>query len=243
MRTAALCMLVLCALLPSAAAAAERDKSEPRLITVSGDADVRVVPDEVTVTLGIESFEKSIGLAKSVNDARVKKVIAVARDLAVDAKQIQTDYLSIEPRYKDGSYSRTWGEKKEVVVTLRDISKFEELLGGVLDAGADHVHGINFRTTELRKHRDTARSLAIKAAKEKAAALAGDLGQRIGKPHEIREDYSNWNTWGGWWGGRGNAMAQNAVQNVGGEGAGTDGTLAPGQIAVNARVTVSFELE
>lgn len=253
MRTAALCMLVICALLSVAAGSAlAAEKPELRTITVSGDADVKVVPDEVTLTLGVESFEKSIAAAKSVNDGRVKKVIAVARDLGIEQKHVQTDHLTIEPRYKDGSYSRTWGEKRElqgyrvqktVAVTLKDIAKFEELLGGVLDAGADHVHGISFKTTELRRHRDAARAMAIKAAREKAVALAGELGQRVGKPQEIREEHSGWNTWGGSWGGRGNAMAQNAMQSVGGEGAGTDGSLAPGQIAVNARVSVMFALE
>jgi hypothetical protein len=37
-------------------------------------------------------------------------------------------------------------------------------------------------------------------------------------------------------------MAQNVIQESGG-GAPEDGSLAPGQIRVNARVTVSFEME
>ena len=37
-------------------------------------------------------------------------------------------------------------------------------------------------------------------------------------------------------------MAQNVIQNVGGPSE-TDGSIALGQIKVNAKVTVSFELE
>jgi len=105
---------------------------------------------------------------------------------------------------------------------------------------------VDFRTTELRKHRDEARALAIKAAQEKAAALAGELGQTIGQPITISENQSSWWSWyGSWWGYRwGGSATQNVVQNAGGSGATLgDSALAPGQIAVNASVTVEFELK
>jgi hypothetical protein len=117
-------------------------------------------------------------------------------------------------------------------------------LGSALEAGANYVHGVQFRTTELRKYRDEARALAIKAAKEKADALARELGQKVGKPHTIREDHAGW--WSGynnWWGNRwGGGMSQNVVQNYGGQSR-AQSSIALGQINVNARVTVSFELE
>jgi uncharacterized protein YggE len=37
-------------------------------------------------------------------------------------------------------------------------------------------------------------------------------------------------------------MAQNVVQEVGGASVQADSSVAPGQISVNARVSVSFEL-
>ena len=50
---------------------------------------------------------------------------------------------------------------------LKDISKYEDVLSGVLESGANYVEGIEFRTTELRKYRDQARVMAIKAAKDR----------------------------------------------------------------------------
>ena len=107
-----------------------------------------------------------------------------------------------------------------------------------------NVHGIQFRTTELRKHRDEARTLAIRAAQEKAVALAQELGQEVGQPHDIREDQSQWWSWyNTGWGGRAGSMTQNVIQEGGSAPAGTEGTLAPGQISVTAKVTVSFEMK
>ena len=224
------------------------DKPGPRLITVTGDAEVRVLPDEVILTLGVETLDKDLGIAKKQNDERVKKVLALAKQYKIEPKLVQTDHLSIEPRYKNG-YAREefigYFVRKTIVFTLRDISKFEDLLSSALEVGANYVHGIQFRTTKLRQYRDQARALAIQAAKEKAKSLAKELGQKIGKPYSIHEEHSGWwhwynSSWGSRWGGRN--MFQNVVQNVRGDPLETEGSIALGQISVNARVRVSFEL-
>lgn len=220
----------------------------PRLITVTGEAEVNVVPDEVILTLGVETSDARLRLARSRNDEIVAEVLAAAATHGVESRHIQTDHMSIEPRYRD-SYERRdfigFFVHKTIVITLKDISAFEELLTSVLEAGANYVYDIQFRTTELRKYRDQARALAIKAAHEKAVAMAGELGQEVGQPHTILEEQSSW--WSGynaWWGGRwGGSMTQNVIQEVGGASLETEGSLAPGQISVTARVTVSFELE
>lgn len=222
--------------------------SEPRLITTTGDAEVRVVPDEVILTLGVETSDKDLKVAKDLNDQRVKKVLAVASDFGIDPKHVQTDHVSIEPRYRDHYERRDflgYFVRKSIVITLKDISQFEDLLTKALEAEVNYVHGIQFRTTELRKHRDEARALAIRAAREKAVALGKELEQSIGAPHSIHENASGW--WSGynaWWGGRWRApMAQNVSQDAGGGMSSEGGSLAVGQITVNARVTVSFFLE
>ena len=66
----------------------------------------------------------------------------------------------------------------------------------------------------------------------------------MGEPHAIHEDRGWWSWYGSWWGaGWGGGMAQNVVQNVESGGPLPEGSIAPGQIAVNARVTVSFEIK
>ncbi len=225
-----------------------QDRAAPRLVTVTGEAVVKVVPDEVVLTLGVESSDKQLRRAKSLNDERVKQVLAAAEKLGIPAKDIQTDHISIEPRYRDNYEQRDfvgYFVRQTIDITLKDVSQFEDLLTDVLDAGANYVHGIQFRTTELRKHKDEARALAIKAAREKAVALAQELDQNVGKPFSIREDQEGW--WSGYntgWGSAGGlGMTQNVVQNAGNGGAEIEGALAPGQLGVTARVTVSFELE
>ena len=219
-----------------------------RYITVSGDAEVRVVPDEVILTLGIETEDPDLHVAKAENDRRVARLLALAKDHGIEAVHVQTDHISIEPRYEDAYEKRGfvgYFVRKTVVITLREIDGFEALLTDVLESGATHVHGIQFQTTALREHKDRARTLAIEAAGEKASAMAGALDQQIGQPTSIHENQTGWwSPYAGWWGARwGGSMAQNVIQNAPGDGQLVDGALAPGQIAVYARVTVTFALD
>ncbi len=240
---------VMAALLIIGWTSSEPVSGESRIITVTGEAEVRVVPDEVILTLGVETWDKNLDLARRQNDQIVAEVLALANEFGVAPEHVQTDYVGIEPRYRNGYYEERdfigYFVHKTVVITLRDLAKFEGLLAQSLDAGVNYVHGIQFRTTELRKHRDEARALAVRAAREKAEALAGELGQAIGEPQLIEEVQSGWGSgYNAWWGTRwGAGMSQNVIQEIGAGDLFAEGSLSPGQISVNAKVSASFELK
>jgi uncharacterized protein YggE len=233
----------------SGGATSAANTSEPRVVTATGDAEVRVVPDEVVVTLGVETEDPQLDAAKSQNDDIVRRVLERLQGFGIAADHIQTEYIGITPTYSYPSYGlprlEGYNVQKTIVVTLSDLAKFEDLLSGVLEAGANYVHSVEFRTTELRKYRDQARALAIQAAQEKATALAGELGQGLGKPVMITEEQSSWRSWYGYgWGSRwGESMSQNVVVESGSSTLEEGATVAPGQITVNARVSVTFALK
>ena len=224
-----------------------QEPSNLPLITVTGEAEVRVIPDEIILSLGVEISDKSLERSKSQNDERVKRVIALGPTMGIDPKHIQSGYISIEPWYRTYNQleSLEYRVRRSIAITLKDTTKFESLLSRALEAGVTNVHGIQFRTTELRKHRDAARALAIKAAREKAEALAAELGQKIGKAFRISEYGSGWSSPYGWWGSMGGNVTSNAIQNSVSSGAGSssEGTLALGQITVTASISVSFLLQ
>jgi uncharacterized protein len=220
--------------------------SEKRNITVSGDATVYVVPDEVSITMGIESHHKKLAEAQAANHASITSVLAYLRGLEIPEKHIKTDYIYINPEYtyKDGEeHLIGYIVRKNIVVTLKDLKKFDGMIAGILDKGINTIHNINFRTSELRKHRDKARDMAVRAAREKAEAMAGALGSSLAYVTDIQEqDTRWWNYYNSGWGGSSRAMTQNAMQNAGGNSPSATST-APGQIAVDARVRISFALQ
>jgi uncharacterized protein YggE len=257
--------------------AAEKEVS--RYITVTGEAEVRVVPNEVILTFGLETWDYNLDAAKSLNDSCSKAVIDAAKARGVEDKDIQTDYLTIEPQYWLG-YRRAgnfigYFVRKRLVINIKDVTKFQDVLADTLQkgrtvipgekrderigsssaenaqmvlGGAIYVLGVKFRTTELRKYRDEARSLAIKAAREKAITLAAELGQSVGEPTSISENqYNCWEeSWwySPWWGSQGGnqSMSQNVVQSPRGDPGSAGENVSLGEIPVKARISVTFEL-
>jgi uncharacterized protein len=240
--------LVLSLVLTPLAVTAQ-DAQQRATIDVQDSADVKVVPDQVFIVFGIETSDPNLTVSKSRNDERVKKLLALTKDLNIDPKYVQTDFISIEPwehelRDENRTVQLEYRVRKNISVTLSEIAKFEELLSRALEGGVNHVHGIQFRTTELRKHRDHAREMAVQAAKEKAALLAGKLGRQVGPAIRISEYSGGWYSPYSWWGGQGygsNAMSQ--VSSQAGEASSNEGTIALGQITVTANVSVSFALQ
>lgn len=219
---------------------------EPPLITVSGQAEVRVPPDEVVFTLGVESVDRDISAAQKRTDDSVKAVFAIATRNNVKPEDVQTSYISVQPKYNtdDVDYEQRRTLKREfvgyqvsktVAIRLRDISRFDSMLSDVLKAGVTRLSNVEFRDSEIRKHRDQARRMAIKAAQDKANLLAREIGQSIGPAYSIRE---------------GTTFTSSAMSNVSQNAASTpaesegrsEGAIAPGQISVSAQVTVSFRL-
>jgi hypothetical protein len=131
--------------------------------------------------------------------------------------------------------------RKTIVITLRVLSQLEELLNRALDAGVNHVQGIQFRTASLRPHPDEARALAINAVRQKVVALAGELGETVGNPVTSQEVHTGpWSSYGSWWDRGGMRTAQNVIGKVVGAGLCADACMAPGQINDNATMSVTF---
>ncbi|MFH1143667.1 MAG: SIMPL domain-containing protein, partial [Candidatus Eisenbacteria bacterium] len=97
------CLLVATALSvpPDIVHAQRAADGTPRSITVLGEAEVRVVPDEVVLTLGVETMNLELAAAKQENDRLVSAVIAAAVEVGVPAQRVQTDHVQIEPRYEE----------------------------------------------------------------------------------------------------------------------------------------------
>jgi uncharacterized protein YggE len=227
--------VLLLALLPATARAEERP--DRPLITVTGEAEVRVVPDEAVLRLRVVTVDKDLVLAKSRNDASVKDTLAAARGIGVSAEQLQTSAVAIDRNEtaREGQVPLFLGYEvtKTITVILKDLSRVDDLLTALVKAGTNRIDAFELRSTEVRKHKDEARARAIKAAREKAVALTREIGQTIGKAFTITEEPE--------FGGARNYSANNVVYDTYTQPTG--GTFATGQNAITARVVVSFELQ
>ena len=234
MRIAAIVALVLTASLLVIA----DEKTGPRLITVTGEAEINVAPDEVVFDVSVQTINKDLRLAKSQTDERLKKLMDLTRKYKIAPQDVQTDYIKLEPRYRGGDESRLfigYSVRKDLVFKLRDVTQAETLVSEVLESGITRINSIRFQTSRLRSYKDEARSQAIKAAHEKAIALTREIGQTIGKAYSIEEEVPQRGY------GAQNSTA-NFISTTDSDAADSEGTLSLGLIKITARVTVRFEL-
>lgn len=232
MKYSALIFVVLLMVAPSAFSVTD---DVTRSITVQGQSEIKVVPDRAILNIGVVIFKMDLGEAKAEHDRMVLAVLAAAKKAGVPTDHLKTDYLQIQPKYRETGTERIflgYDVRQSIVATVTDIEKVDEVLSSVLEAGANQVNGVEFQTSELRKHKDEARSLALDAAKGKAGAMARQLGQKIGRPISINEESAS----------RISPMLSNTMSFKGAGSGRGEGTMAAGRIVIFAKISVTFEL-
>ena len=224
-----------------------------RAVQVSGAAVVNVKPDRALIQLGVQSNGRSAKEAQANNSATINKVTRALKKLGIESKDIATDWYTIEPLYEDYDSLHIKGYRIHniIQITMRDVDKTNDAIVASFQAGANQVENVEFYTSELRKYRDQAREMAMKAAAEKAKALATTAGTDTSCVLTINENtWSYFNYWS-WWYGRmqnQNLWTQNAVQNIAPAGgsetpATEDGPVNAGQISIRAEVNATFGLK
>ncbi len=237
-----------------------QDLDKTPQITVTGSAEVFVEPDEAHISLDVTKLDKDLAIAKKQNDETTAKVLEVTRRFNIPAQNVNIRNISVEMKYKiirdpkkpvydeDGDLT---GEKifvgyevsKTIKIKFLELNKFEELFSELLKTGITEVNDVSFETSKLRQYKDQARDMSLKAAKEKATAMASAIGQTIGKAIKITEgtvsntnlNYSNLSVNG--------QMVANTRSTPTVETVSTNvGTFSPGMITVSAQVTVVFIL-
>jgi uncharacterized protein YggE len=242
--------LCLCFLFFPALANAQVYGSPTRSLDVSGSATIHVVPDEIFIGVGVESFNASLESATSKNDSSIRAIVNALRSLGIPEQKIRTEAMSVDIAYVDSSRPSKgvdgYFARKNLTVQVGDSATAERAVKASLANGANRILGIQYNTTQMRKLRDEAREKASAAAREKAELLAGQFGAKVGRAMSIREGYSimygssMWNPYG--YGGYGQFAQQN-VSVSRSESSGDSSDLIPaGEMAVRAEIAVSFEL-
>lgn len=154
-----------------------------RTVTVTGEAETRVVPDRASITLGVETEGKVVADIKRENDAKVRAMLKSIQAIGIQEKDIQTSQLSIEPRYnykQDGTREFLgYVMRNTIYVWIKDLTKIDAVIGASVDQGSNVLQNIEFNFSETKRVADSLRIAAAKDAKVKAEALAGAVNARV----------------------------------------------------------------
>lgn len=210
-----------------------------RFIEVYGDGEMLVIPDEAVLHFGVETIRTSLDDARRENDRRVAAVLQLISNSGIEDRYIQTDHVYVEPLYTyKGDRDRAirgYNVRKNMTVTLRDVSRLEAFTSELLKAGTTNIHNYTLRSSTHRAHRDEARLSAIRAAREKAEASAAALGQKLGQPLRVveiplQDMYTP-------------VMANTSMAQEARADAGSAPTFALGRVTISSRVKIAFALQ
>lgn len=207
----------------------------PPLVSVSGLGEVKVVPDQMTFTIGVEVRGKTLEETLKVADTRTAALINALKKSGIAEKDMQTEHLSVHPVYNH-EYGQTtpqsYNATRTISVTLQKIDKYDEVMASLYKAGANRLQGISFQSTQLAKHQEEARKKAIQNARAKAQSLASEAGAKLGRVYNITEGGTNAPQ---------PVMYKMARQEMAMDAGGP--TVAAGQIIVSSSIDVSYILE
>lgn len=224
-------VIVIAALVFGAVAPVAAQETDRR-ITVTGEARVEAVPDRARFTAGVEAEALQAAEALAAASATMRAVFAALEGAGVEAPDIQTSRLAVDPVWDHGGDGRQprmrgFSASNLVTVRVRDVAALGALVDAVGAAGANRIEGIAFEVSEPRAALDAARRAAVVDARARAEVLAEAAGASLGPVQSIRE------------GGAGGPEPMMARA----EFADASPPVAPGVIDLTARVEIVYALE
>ncbi|UPJ50039.1 SIMPL domain-containing protein [Bradyrhizobium sp. 200] len=167
----------------------------PPAISVIGEANVSVAPDQAQIDGGVTSDAKTAREAAEANNAAMGKVLLALKGAGIEGKDYQTSRLSLQPQFATPSKAAerapgivSFRASNRVTVKIRDVTKVANVIDVLVGAGANEIGGINFTVTQPSKHLDEAREKAIADARRKAEIYARAAGVTLGEPISISEE-------------------------------------------------------
>jgi uncharacterized protein YggE len=208
-------------------------KTQPG-VKVFGSAVLRVEPDVASLHFAVarqakqpkDAFRDTHQAAKGI---RAYLSQAGAGDVAASRISLSRVYEYVNQRQQATGYSA----KVSFNVLLTNLDRMEEILTGVVDAGANEIGAVEFRTTRLKEYRAEARRRAVAAAREKAEIYCRAAGVALGSVVSLEDVHPEALR------GTGEGHTSNEAPS---DDAGPERALAPGSIVVGAAVSVVFAL-
>ena len=177
-----------------APAAADDARFAATTLDVSASGEVEVPPDMATISLGVTDQAPTASQAMTQNAVAMTKVVAALKAGGVEARDIATSSLSLNPQYayNQNQPPRLTGYEasNQVTVTVRDLKKLGPAVDAVVGAGATNVSQISFGLQSRTPPENLARLAAVKALEDKAALLADAAGYHIRRLVNLSETAS-----------------------------------------------------
>jgi uncharacterized protein len=207
-------------------------------VSVFGSALLKVSPDSATIRAAITRLEEKPSDAFAKARKAAQSVTIFLRKSQIKESGLSRISLAQEYRFTNNE-RRPIGYVARIGLTviLSQLDHTEEIVSGLVDAGANEIAAVEFHTAKLKELRARARELATHAAREKAEIYAAAGKVTLGEilhiqdvnPNTLRQEF--------------HAGATRAfIQQEQADSEPEQNSLDPGAIQVGAAVIVAYRI-
>ena len=206
------------------------------VITVQSTEEVKVVPDMAELVFSVATQAADAKACQEQNSKDLENVISFLKGAGIAETSIQTSNYGLDPIYDWNSGRTITGYEMNTTITVSDIpiDQAGTLISSSVEAGINSISQVTYLSSKYDETYQQALKNAIASAKVKAEAIAEAGGCTLGPVVHV-EEYND------------NQIARyssdkNAATEDMAAGAAAM-SVEPGQLSVEARVTVEFEIQ
>lgn len=226
------------------------------VLSLSAEGESKRVPDVATFSAGVVTQAQTAAEALRSNSVQMDRVIAALKQAGIQARDIQTSSINLNPRYfnperdaqllarqtgqpyvpPDDSSRRIVGydARNTVQVKVRDLSKMGRVIDTLAAVGANEINGPNFTLDEQDSALDEARAAAIAKGRARAELYARAAGMRVARILSISES-------GGYYPVR-QIMVTGSRVGAAAPPPPPPAPVEPGELSLGVNVSMQFEL-
>jgi len=238
MKLYALAILLLVSVAP-AVGAQRPEAGNSSVIVVTGEAEVRAVPDEANVRGGVVRQANTAQAAQDQANSATNEILSALTKLGIAASDVQSSRITLTPIYAPRSPESSQAPRivayqasNIVTVRLSDLGKIGPVIDASLKSGANEIQGVQFGLRNDLPVRQQALKQAVNEAQKKAQAIAEAAALQLGAPIEITENGVSFIPRGDYAGG---VMMTRAAEM-------TPTPVSPGQLEIRASVTIRYRI-
>lgn len=173
------------------------ERIAPGMISVSATGSVSAAPDMALMNLTVLREAETAREALSANNDAMAEIIAEMKKEGIEARDLQTAGISIQPRYVYPSSNSSNPKPPRIVayvvsnaltVRVRNLDIIGNLLDRSVTLGVNQGGGIQFMVEDTDALLQEARAKAMKNAMEKAKMLTAAAGVGLGRIVSISEN-------------------------------------------------------
>jgi len=200
-------------------------------VSVNADATVERAPDRATVTVAAVGRGETAEAARNNLSGDAEAITSALED---EGANVTSSRFQIRPEYEESREGRDqvgYVAIHTVEAETSDVETAGTLIDAAVDAGADRVEGVRYSLSEETRQaaREEALTSAMENARTDAEVVAAAEGRSIGDAVTVQTSD------------RGRPVVYEAAAYAGDAGGRT--SIQPGEVTVDASVSVTYELE